>query len=37
VRVWVAGNRIGEQGEQTFRELDQFASDVDIAVVGLGN
>ncbi len=36
-RTWVAGNRIGEGGEQTFRELDTFASDVDVAIVGLGN
>jgi len=37
VRVWNAGNRIGEEGEQTFRELDDFAAEVDVAIVGLGN
>ena len=36
-QVWNAGNRIGEEGERTFRELDAFASDVDVAIVGLGN
>jgi hypothetical protein len=37
VRVWNAGNRIGAEGERTFQELDTFATDVDIAIVGLGN
>ena len=37
VRSWVAGNRIGEQGERTRTELEEFASSVDLAVVGLGN
>ena len=37
VRVWTARNRIGEAGEQTFRELEGFATDVDVAIVGLGN
>ncbi len=37
VRPWCAGNRIGEQGEHTAKELDRFADDVDLAVVGLGN
>ena len=37
VQLWCAGNRVGEEGEQTFRELEQFADDVDIAVIGLGN
>jgi hypothetical protein len=37
VRRWHAGNRIGEEGERTFAELASFASDVDIAIVGLGN
>ena len=37
VRVWSAGNRIGEEGERTFRELDEFAAWVDVAIVGLGN
>lgn len=37
VRRWCAGNRIGDQGARTRAELDSFAEDVDIAVVGLGN
>jgi hypothetical protein len=37
VRPWEAGNRIADEGERTFRELATFASDVDIAIVGLGN
>ena len=37
VQLWCAGNRVGEEGERTFRELDEFAEDVDIAIVGLGN
>ena len=37
VRLWCAGNRIGEEGERTHRELDEFAEGVDVAVVGLGN
>jgi hypothetical protein len=37
VREWVAGNRIADEGERTFHELDDFATDVDIAIVGLGN
>ena len=37
VRVWCAGNRIGEDGERTRRELEEFADSVDLAVVGLGN
>jgi hypothetical protein len=37
VRHWVAGNRIGDQGERTFAELEDFAESVDLAVVGLGN
>ena len=37
VRRWVAGNRIGEDGERTRAELDTFATDVDIAIIGLGN
>jgi hypothetical protein len=34
---WVAGNRVGDEGERTRAELDDFASRVDVAVVGLGN
>ncbi len=37
VRPWVAGNRIGEGGDQTFAELAEFAAEVDIGIVGLGN
>jgi len=37
VRPWRAGNRIGDDGVRTFAELDDFATDVDIAVIGLGN
>jgi hypothetical protein len=37
VTRWVAGNRIGEEGERTRTELEAFASRVDVAVVGLGN
>jgi hypothetical protein len=37
LRLWCAGNRIGEEGERTRRELDGFADAVDVAVVGLGN
>ena len=37
VRAWRAGNRIGDEGIRTFTELDDFATDVDIAVIGLGN
>ena len=37
VRNWRAGNRIGDQGEQTSRELDAFVDGVDLALVGLGN
>jgi hypothetical protein len=37
VKLWLAGNRVGDEGERTFAELEQFADSVDIAVVGLGN
>ncbi|HZP28784.1 MAG TPA: hypothetical protein VFC99_07520 [Acidimicrobiia bacterium] len=37
LRPWCAGNRIGDEGERTVAELDSFATDVDIAIVGLGN
>ena len=37
VRWWNAGNRVGEEGERTRRELEEFASGVDVAIVGLGN
>lgn len=34
---WIAGNRVGETGDQTARELERFAADVDMGIVGLGN
>lgn len=37
VRPWVAGNRIGEEGERTARELEEFARKTEVAIVGLGN
>jgi hypothetical protein len=37
VERWCAGNRIGEEGGRTAAELDRFATEVDLAVVGLGN
>ena len=37
VRLWCAGNRIGDEGEATRAALDAFADAVDLAVVGLGN
>ena len=37
VRLWVAGSRVGEEGERTRGELATFAAEVDVAVVGLGN
>jgi hypothetical protein len=37
VRPWVAGNRIGEEGERTARELEDFARGAEVAIVGLGN
>jgi hypothetical protein len=35
--TWCAGNRIGDDGERTQKELASFATDVDIALIGLGN
>ena len=37
VVTWNAGGRIGDQGDKTFAELENFASDVDVGIVGLGN
>ena len=34
VRWWKAGDRVGEEGERTRRELEEFASGVDVAIVG---
>jgi hypothetical protein len=33
----IARGRIGDDGVRTFAELNDFATDVDIAVIGLGN
>jgi hypothetical protein len=35
--TWCAGNRIGDEGERTQHQLASFATDVDIALIGLGN
>ena len=37
VRTWLAGGRVGDEGEKTFAELNSFADEVDVAIVGLGN
>ena len=37
VERWVAGNRIGDEGERTRVALAAFVDAVDLAVVGLGN
>ena len=37
VRLWRAGNRIGDEGERTAAELQEFVDAVDVAIVGLGN
>jgi len=37
VRWWEAGGRVGEEGERTRRELEEFSGGVDVAIVGLGN
>jgi hypothetical protein len=37
VHRWVAGNRIGDEGERTRTELRAFVAGADLAVVGLGN
>jgi hypothetical protein len=37
VRWWDAGGRVGEEGERTRRELEDFSGGVDVAIVGLGN
>ena len=34
---WRAGNRVGDGGQTTFAELEDFAERVDVALVGLGN
>ena len=37
VQRWIAGNRVGEEGDETFAQLADFAATVDVAIVGLGN
>jgi hypothetical protein len=37
LRWWNAGSRVGEEGERTRRELQEFVASVDVAIVGLGN
>lgn len=37
VRFWRAGGRTGEVGEGVLRELDEFTSQIDAAIVGLAN
>ena len=37
VREWEAHSRVGDEGERTRAELERFADEVDIALVGLGN
>ena len=37
VETWCAGDRAGEAGRQTERELEHFVRAQDVAIVGLGN
>lgn len=37
VRRWVSGNRIGDEGERTRVELNEFVDRAELAIVGLGN
>ena len=37
IKRWVAGNRIGEEADRTFGELAEFATTIDVGIVGLGN
>lgn len=37
IQLWVAGNRVGEEGERTSVELEAFVAGIDLAIVGLGN
>lgn len=37
VFTWHAGGRIGDEGGRTFSQLEEFATDVDVGIVGLGN
>ncbi len=37
VHEWEARGRVGDEGERTRAELERFADEVDVALVGLGN
>jgi hypothetical protein len=37
VHRWVSGNRVGDEGERTRIELDQFVNASALAITGLGN
>ncbi len=37
VKFWRPHGRSGEEGDQALRELDEFTSSIDVAIVGLGN
>jgi hypothetical protein len=37
IRRWRAGHRSGEDDERTATDLEAFVSEVDLAIVGLGN
>ena len=37
IHSWDAGNRVGEEGERTRKQLGAFAREVNVAIVGLGN
>ncbi len=37
LRWWHAGGRVGDTGERTRQALEDFADEIDIAIVGLGN
>lgn len=37
IRLWQAGNRVGDEAERTSAGLRDFAASVDVAIVGLGN
>lgn len=37
VQRWVAGNRVGDEGERTRAELDVFVGANELIVTGLGN
>jgi hypothetical protein len=37
VRTWRSSGRVGEEAASTKRALEEFATTVDLAIVGLGN